>query len=132
MSMTIGQLAARTGLPVRTLRFYADAGVLPEAGRSDSGYRLFDADAVARARLVRTLRALGVGLETEDCAVIDAAGRASSWLFALGPLTRPAWWEVTAVPEINLQIDRLVAQIAQSAPVPHLTSADFLSMGEGI
>ncbi len=61
--MTIGQLAARTGLSVRTLRFYADAGVLPEAGRSEAGYRLFAADAVARARLVRTLRELGVGLE---------------------------------------------------------------------
>jgi DNA-binding transcriptional MerR regulator len=61
-AMTIGQLAARTGLSVRTLRFYADAGVLPEAGRSEAGYRLFAADAVARARLVRTLRELGVGL----------------------------------------------------------------------
>lgn len=61
--MMIGQLAARTGLPVRTLRFYADAGVLPEAGRNESGYRLFDAGAVARARLVRTLRELGVGLD---------------------------------------------------------------------
>jgi DNA-binding transcriptional MerR regulator len=60
--MTIGQLAARTGLTVRTLRFYADAGVLPEAGRTEAGYRLFGVDAVARARLVRTLRELGVGL----------------------------------------------------------------------
>lgn len=61
--MTIGELAARTGLSVRTLRFYADAGVLPEAGRTEAGYRLFAADAVARARLVRTLRELGVGLQ---------------------------------------------------------------------
>jgi DNA-binding transcriptional MerR regulator len=61
--MTIGQLAARTGLPVRTLRFYADAGVLPEASRSEAGYRLFAADAVPRARLLRTLRELGVGLD---------------------------------------------------------------------
>lgn len=60
--MTIGQLAARTGLSVRTLRFYADTGVLPEAGRTESGYRLFDAGAVGQARLVRTLRELGVGL----------------------------------------------------------------------
>jgi DNA-binding transcriptional MerR regulator len=59
--MTIGQLAARTGLPVCTLRFYADTGVLPEAGRSESGYRLYDTESVARARLVRTLRELGVG-----------------------------------------------------------------------
>jgi len=61
--MTIGELAARSGLSVRTLRFYADAGVLPEAGRSEAGYRLFAADTVARARLVRTLRELGVGLQ---------------------------------------------------------------------
>ncbi len=61
--MTIGELAKRTGLAVRTLRFYADAGVLPEASRSDSGYRLFGPDAVPRGRLLRTLRELGVGLE---------------------------------------------------------------------
>jgi DNA-binding transcriptional MerR regulator len=61
--MTIGELARRTGLAVRTLRFYADAGVLPETSRSESGYRLFGPGAVARARLLRTLRELGVGLE---------------------------------------------------------------------
>ncbi|MHB1583107.1 MAG: MerR family transcriptional regulator [Acidimicrobiales bacterium] len=61
--MTIGQLAARTGLSVRTLRFYADAGVLPVVGRTASGYRLFSPDAVASGRLVRTLRELGVGLD---------------------------------------------------------------------
>lgn len=61
--MTIGQLAARTGLSVRTLRFYSDSGVLPAAGRTESGYRLFSADAVAQARLVRTLRELGVCLD---------------------------------------------------------------------
>lgn len=59
----IGQLAARSGLSVRTLRFYADAGVLPEAGRTGGGYRLFGPGAVAKARLIRTLRELGVGLE---------------------------------------------------------------------
>jgi len=58
----IGELAARSGLSVRTLRFYADAGVLPEAGRTAAGYRLFGPEAVGRARLVRTLRELGVGL----------------------------------------------------------------------
>jgi uncharacterized NAD(P)/FAD-binding protein YdhS len=75
---------------------------------------------------------LGVGLETEDCAVLDAKGRASDWLFALGPLTRPTWWEITAVPEIAIQVDRLVSQLASDAPTPRLTSGDFLQMGEGI
>jgi DNA-binding transcriptional MerR regulator len=61
-TMTIGQLARQTGLPVRTLRFYADARVLPESGRTEAGYRLFGPEAVARGRLVRTLRELGVAL----------------------------------------------------------------------
>ena len=75
---------------------------------------------------------LGVGLETRDCAVIDGAGAASSWLFALGPLTRPAWWEITAVPEINLQIDRLVAQLSSPVTAHRLTVTDFMDMGGGI
>ena len=76
--------------------------------------------------------ALGVGVETRDCAVIDGSGEPSSWLFALGPLTRPAWWEITAVPEINLQIDRLVAQLGSPTEASGLTVADFMDMGEGI
>ena len=60
---TIGQLAARTGLTARTIRFWSDAGLVPPAGRSASGYRLYDAAAVARLDLVRTLRELGLGLD---------------------------------------------------------------------
>jgi uncharacterized NAD(P)/FAD-binding protein YdhS len=85
-----------------------------------------------RERRLATPDALGVGFETRDCAVLDAGGKPSSWLFALGPLTRPAWWEITAVPEINLQIERLVAQITHEQAAEPLTTADFFGMGEGI
>ncbi len=85
-----------------------------------------------RDRKLAVPDALGVGLETRDCAVIDGNGEASSWLFALGPLTRPAWWEITAVPEINLQIDRLVAQLSSPVTAPRLTVTDFMDMGGGI
>jgi DNA-binding transcriptional MerR regulator len=61
---TIGELARRTGLPVRTIRFYSDAGVVPPTDRTHAGYRLYDLDAVARLDLVRTLRELGVDLAT--------------------------------------------------------------------
>lgn len=59
---SIGQLARRTGLSVRTIRFWSDCGVLPPTERTDAGYRLYDATAVARLELIRTLRELGVGL----------------------------------------------------------------------
>ena len=78
---------------------------------------------------------LGLGIETDDCAAIDSKGRVSRWLFALGPLTRPAWWEITAVPEINLQVDRLArnfsAEIRERSTDPHLAQA-FVDLGAGI
>lgn len=61
--LTIGQLARRTGLPVRTIRYWSDIGAVPPAGRTDGGHRVYDAEAVARLDLVRTLRELGLGLE---------------------------------------------------------------------
>ncbi len=59
---TIGELARRTGLPVKTIRFYSDEGLLPPTDRTHAGYRLYDTRALARLELVRTLRELGLGL----------------------------------------------------------------------
>jgi DNA-binding transcriptional MerR regulator len=61
---SIGDLARRTGLAVRTIRFYSDCGIVAPAGRSPAGHRRYDADAVARLDLVRTLRELEVDLPT--------------------------------------------------------------------
>ncbi|HEX3957790.1 MAG TPA: MerR family transcriptional regulator [Trebonia sp.] len=61
---SIGDLARRTGLAVRTIRFYSDCGIVAPAGRSPAGYRLYDVGAVARLDLVRTLRELEVDLPT--------------------------------------------------------------------
>jgi DNA-binding transcriptional MerR regulator len=61
---TIGELARRTGLSVKRIRFYSDSGVVPPTDRSPAGYRLYDIDALARLDLVRTLRELGIDLAT--------------------------------------------------------------------
>jgi DNA-binding transcriptional MerR regulator len=63
LALTIGQLAARTGLAVGTIRYWSDLGAVPPAGRSPGGHRLYDAESVARLELVRTLRELGLGLD---------------------------------------------------------------------
>ncbi|MEV4441829.1 MerR family transcriptional regulator [Streptomyces sp. NPDC049577] len=60
--LSIGELARLTGLPVKTIRFWSDEGVVPPADRTPAGYRLYGQDALARLGLVRTLRDLGVGL----------------------------------------------------------------------
>lgn len=61
---SIGELARRTGLTVKTIRFYSDRGIVAPTDRSPAGYRLYTIDAVARLDLVRTLRELGLDLPT--------------------------------------------------------------------
>jgi DNA-binding transcriptional MerR regulator len=61
---SIGDLARRTGLTVKTIRFYSDSGIVAPTSRSPAGYRRYDIDAVARLDLVRTLRGLGLDLAT--------------------------------------------------------------------
>ncbi|MGI5350542.1 MerR family transcriptional regulator [Streptomyces sp. CA-250714] len=60
---SIGELARRTGLTVKTIRFYSDRGIVAPTDRTPAGYRRYGPDAVARLALVRTLRELGLGLE---------------------------------------------------------------------
>ena len=71
---TIGELARRTGLTTRTIRFYSDEGLLPPADRTYAGYRLYDSASLARLELLRTLRELGLGLTDAGEAL---AGRSS-------------------------------------------------------
>ncbi|WP_460724304.1 helix-turn-helix domain-containing protein [Nocardia heshunensis] len=61
---TIGQLAQRTGLSARTIRFWSDIAAVSPVARSPGGYRLFDAAAVERIELIHTLRQLGLDLPT--------------------------------------------------------------------
>lgn len=61
----------------------------------------------------------GLGPEvTEDCRLIDAEGRASIRVQALGPLTRAAFWEVTAIPDIREQAARLALGLVRRLSVP--------------
>lgn len=61
---SIGELSRRTGLTVKTVRYYSDKGIVPATDRSPAGYRLYGPDALARLNLVRTLRDLGLDLAT--------------------------------------------------------------------
>ena len=61
---SIGDLARRTGLTVKAIRFYSDRGIVPPTDRNPAGHRRYGPDAVARLDLVRTLRELGLDLAT--------------------------------------------------------------------
>ena len=61
--LKIGQLAVRSGITARNLRFYADAGVFGDLPRSPKGYRLFPVEAVHWVRILRAAQAAGFSLD---------------------------------------------------------------------
>jgi DNA-binding transcriptional MerR regulator len=62
--MNIGELSRLSGLSVKTIRYYSDVGLVPEADRSVSNYRRYDHTSLARLEYVRTLRELGLDIAT--------------------------------------------------------------------
>ena len=77
-------------------------------------------DALIRNLLARGIvrpDPLAIGLDVSDNGgLIDRAGQPVPGLHALGPLTRSAWWEVTAVPELRNQATRFARQLAGPPP----------------
>jgi DNA-binding transcriptional MerR regulator len=60
--LKIGELAARTGLTVRTLHHYDSIGLLKPSARSDAGYRLYGPDDLARLMQILALQRFGLAL----------------------------------------------------------------------
>jgi len=61
---SIGAVARLTGVPVKTIRYYSDIGLLPPAEVTEAGYRLYGEEEVWRLGLIRTLRHLDFPLES--------------------------------------------------------------------
>lgn len=60
--MQIGELASRSGVPVKTIRYYEEIGVLAAPARTPSGYRSYDDTAVDHLAFVRAAQAVGLTL----------------------------------------------------------------------
>jgi len=61
--MRIGELAERSGITTKAIRFYEQTGVLPEPGRTPSGYRDYGEDFVERLGFVRRAQVAGLTLQ---------------------------------------------------------------------
>lgn len=92
---TIGDVAEMTGVPVKTIRYYAEIGLLPPARTTQARYLLYAAAQIWRLELVRTLRHIGFSLEEIRRIVTGETGVAAAldWQIAaveaqIGHLTR--------------------------------------------
>ncbi|MBT8225243.1 MAG: MerR family transcriptional regulator [Dactylosporangium sp.] len=77
--MQIGEVAERTGLSLRTIRYYEEVGLVVPATRSQGGFRLYVEADVDRLRVIKRMKPLDFSLESmrEMLGIIDrlASGR---------------------------------------------------------
>ena len=105
--LTIDQLADRTGITVRTIRFYAGRGLLPPPQlRGRTG--LYGPDHVARLELVSELTALGFTLAAIEAQLAKLPADAGAEELALQRALLTPW-----VPEQIEEVD--VAELARRA-----------------
>ena len=75
--MRIGELARQSGVPATALRYYEHLGLLPEPGRTESGYRVYGEEAVDRLAFIRAAQAVGLTLaEVRQVLGVRDAGEA--------------------------------------------------------
>jgi DNA-binding transcriptional MerR regulator len=75
MALTITDLAAELGVRSDTLRYYERSGLIPSAGRTPGGYRLYDSEVADRVRFIKSAQRSGLRLrDIEELLVVMDAG----------------------------------------------------------
>ena len=58
----VGTVAKQSGLPVKTIRYYDEIGLLKTDGRTEGGYRIFAEDVFTRLGFIKRAQSLGLTL----------------------------------------------------------------------
>lgn len=78
--MRVGELADLAGVTIRTIRYYHQAGVLPEPPRQANGYRDYSVDDLVALLRVRQLVASGLPLSEAGTVVTESAAASTEEL----------------------------------------------------
>ncbi len=95
-TIRIGDLARRTGLTVRTLRYYEEFGLLESVKRVEGGVRVYTKEDERRLRFVQRLKVLGLTLQE---------------MLELERLYRKECTNRAVLPKLVEMLDRHLAQI---------------------
>jgi DNA-binding transcriptional MerR regulator len=61
--MRIGELSRQSDLPVKTLRYYEELGLIQSEKRTEGGFRQFSPDCLPRLNFIKQAKALGLSLQ---------------------------------------------------------------------
>lgn len=61
--MNIGAAAKASGLPIKTVRYYADIDLVTPSGRGENGYRLYTDQELLKLIFARRARAFGFSID---------------------------------------------------------------------
>jgi MerR family transcriptional regulator, copper efflux regulator len=73
--MKIGELSSKSQVPIKTIRYYEEIGLLPVPDRSEGHFRLFPSETIQRLLFIKRLQMLGLSLqEVKDCLALFDRG----------------------------------------------------------
>ena len=102
MEMKIGQLARRLDLNTQTIRYYERIGLLPEPGRTASGYRVYGEEDERRLRFVKNARSVGLSLgEVKEILALHERGEA------------PCGYVTEAIARRAGEVERQIAELTE-------------------
>ena len=111
--LTIGQLAAYSGVTTRAVRHYHQIGLLPEPDRDASGYRTYAAGDVVALIRIRTLAEAGVPLaRVQELLTADEAGFSAS----VAEIDQRLRGEIREIQEHRRRIAKLAAGDSLALP----------------
>lgn len=112
-SLRAGEVAARGGVNLQTLRYYERRGLLPEPDRSLGGHRLYDDDTVLLLRVIKAAQALGFTLD-EVSTLIDTGSHAHRRRTDLAALADAKLRQVREKIAALQQIERTLVEVREA------------------
>lgn len=105
--MNIGEVAKASGVSAKMIRYYEQSGLIPEARRTENGYRVYGDEDVQRLRFIRRSRNLGFTVDQmrELLALWSDRSRASADVKSL------ALGHVDALRQKRAEIEGMIATL---------------------
>lgn len=100
-AIKISALARQTGVTSKAIRYWESLGLLPKAGRTHTGYRVFDPESIRYVGFIRKAKTIGLTLaETREVLRLARAGRC--------PCPEVLRWTNERVKSLESQLDSLL------------------------